>query len=173
MSEGTTARKTILFATDFSDTADAALAEAAAVAREHGAKLLILHVQGPLVAYAMTGPCYMVPETESDRLKEALSRIVPPGQGLVCEHLLVMGDPASEIVRIARDEQTDMIVMGSHGRRGLNRLLLGSVAETVLRHAPCPVLIYRGDQRQPASEPRPNGTGELPVDCRMPDEPLR
>jgi nucleotide-binding universal stress UspA family protein len=54
-----------------------------------------------------------------------------------------MGDPAGEVVRIAGDEGCEMIVMGTHGRTGLTRLLMGSVAEQIVRRAPCPVLIYR------------------------------
>jgi len=146
--------KLILLATDFSETAHGALAEAAAVARERGAKLLILHVQGPSVAYAQSGPCYGVPEMESSVLNQKLHTIVPPGDGIVCEHVLVLGDPATEIVRIARKENVDMIVMGTEGRGGLSRLLMGSVAEAVLRTAPCPVLTYRGRQRSPAAEKR-------------------
>ena len=76
------------------------------------------------MAYAMTGPCYGVPETESEFLKASLSKIIPLGNGVAYEHRLVMGDAASGIVRIAQKENVDMIVMGSHGRRGLNRLLM-------------------------------------------------
>jgi nucleotide-binding universal stress UspA family protein len=54
-----------------------------------------------------------------------------------------MGDPASEIVRIAEDDAAEMIVLGTHGRTGVTRLLMGSVAEAVVRRAPCPVLVYR------------------------------
>ena len=54
-----------------------------------------------------------------------------------------MGDPAAEIVRIAEEEKPEMIVMGTHGRTGLTRLLMGSVAEAIVRRSPCPVLTYR------------------------------
>ena len=54
-----------------------------------------------------------------------------------------MGDPAGDVVRIADEEKCEMIVMGTHGRTGLTRLLMGSVAEQIVRRAPCPVLIYR------------------------------
>ena len=54
-----------------------------------------------------------------------------------------MGDPASEIVRIAEEEKADMIVLGTHGRTGMSRLLMGSVAEAVVRRSPSPVLVYR------------------------------
>jgi len=58
-------------------------------------------------------------------------------------HRLTMGDPAGEIVRIAGEEGAEMIVLGTHGRSGMSRMLMGSVAEAVVRRAPCPVLVYR------------------------------
>ena len=54
-----------------------------------------------------------------------------------------MGDPAGEVVRLAGEEGAELIVMGTHGRTGLTRLLMGSVAEAIVRRAPCPVLVYR------------------------------
>ena len=72
-----------------------------------------------------------------------LNEVVPPCNDVVCEHRLVVGEPAAEIVRIARKEGVEMIVMGTHGRSGLSRLIMGSVAESVMRQAPCPVLTYR------------------------------
>jgi nucleotide-binding universal stress UspA family protein len=57
----------------------------------------------------------------------------------------IMGDPTNEILRIAKDGNFDLIVMSTHGRTGLNRLLMGSVAERVIRHAPCPVFVIRGN----------------------------
>ena len=74
-----------------------------------------------------------------------LSDVCPSDHQLSFEHRLVMGDPATEIVRIAEEEQAELIVLGTHGRTGLSRILMGSVAEAVVRHAPCPVLIYRED----------------------------
>jgi nucleotide-binding universal stress UspA family protein len=63
-------------------------------------------------------------------------------------HHLVRGDPAAEIVRLARKAKCDLIVMGSHGRTGLQRLLMGSVAEEVARNAHCPVLTVRNGTRE-------------------------
>jgi universal stress protein A len=54
-----------------------------------------------------------------------------------------MGNPADEIVQLARDEEASLIVLGTHGRTGFSRLLMGSVAEVVVRRSPCPVLVYR------------------------------
>ena len=63
------------------------------------------------------------------------------------ERKTIMGDPSNEIVRIAKDGGYDLIVMSTHGRTGLSRLLMGSVAERVIRHAPCPVFVIRGDSK--------------------------
>jgi nucleotide-binding universal stress UspA family protein len=67
------------------------------------------------------------------------------------EHRLVAGDPGAEILRAAREEPCDLIVMGTHGRTGLGRVLLGSVAEQVVRRAPCPALTVKA----PAESGRP------------------
>jgi nucleotide-binding universal stress UspA family protein len=82
----------------------------------------------------------------------------PTGSGGV-EHRLEQGDPAAEIVRVAEELPADFIVLGTHGRTGLLRLLMGSVAEEVVRKAPCPVLTIRvplravpADQESPAAE---------------------
>jgi nucleotide-binding universal stress UspA family protein len=56
---------------------------------------------------------------------------------------MTMGDPAAEVVRIATEEAAEMIILGTHGRTGMLRLLMGSVAEAIVRQAPCPVLVYR------------------------------
>jgi nucleotide-binding universal stress UspA family protein len=72
-----------------------------------------------------------------------LEDIRPADPAVPFEHRLTMGDPAGEVVRLAGDEAAEMIVMGTHGRTGLTRLLMGSVAEAIVRRAPCPVLVYR------------------------------
>jgi nucleotide-binding universal stress UspA family protein len=73
------------------------------------------------------------------------------------EQRLAMGDPAAEICRIAADEGAKLIVLGTHGRGGLLRLLMGSVAESILRRAPCPVLVYREPGRRGADRPATAG----------------
>jgi universal stress protein A len=72
-----------------------------------------------------------------------LEDVQPSDGSLEFCHKLTMGDPASEIVRIAEEEKADMIVLGTHGRTGMSRLLMGSVAEAVVRRSPSPVLVYR------------------------------
>ena len=135
--------KTILFPTDFSTASDAALVHAEALARQSDAKLLILHIEEPPLAYGGGELYYGLPEPSSERILQMLEDVRPSDPTLPFEHRLVMGDPAAEIVAVAQAEQAELVVMGTHGRTGFSRLLMGSVAESVVRHAPCPVLIYR------------------------------
>lgn len=135
--------KRIVFPTDYSPPAQAALPWATALARSLGAKLLLTHVDERLPAYRL-GPGYSgVSEPGLQELVKELVAIQPSDAKVDCEHRLLLGDPAQEIVQLAGDERADLIVMASHGRTGLARTLVGSVAEHVLRHAPCPVLIYK------------------------------
>ncbi len=133
----------ILFPTDFSHCGDAALRMAASLAHDAGATLLIVHVEEPPVAYGGGEMYYGVPEPASEDLRRMLEAVVPPDPAVAYEHRLITGDPASAIARLAEEEHVDLIVMGTHGRTGLTRLLMGSVAEAVVRRAPCPVLTYK------------------------------
>lgn len=137
------AQKTILFATDFSLASDAALPHAEALAQQSGARLLIVHVEEPPLAYGGGELYYGLPEPSSERILKMLEDVKPADPKLPFAHRLTMGDPAGEIVRIAGEEGAEMIVLGTHGRTGMTRLLMGSVAEAIVRRAPCPVLVYR------------------------------
>ena len=133
----------IVVPTDFSHCGDAALRLAASLARDTGAKLLIVHVEEPPLAYGGGEMYYGVPEPATEDLQRMLERVVPPDANVTYEHRLISGEPASAIVQLAEDEKADLIVMATHGRTGLTRLLMGSVAEAVVRRAPCPVLTYK------------------------------
>ncbi len=135
--------KKIIFPTDFSRCGDAALKMATSLAHDAGARLLIVHVEEPPVAYGGGEMYYGVPEPGSEDLKRMLEAVVPTDPTVPYEHRLITGDPATAIARLAEEEQADLIVMGTHGRTGLTRLLMGSVAEAVVRRAPCPVLTYK------------------------------
>jgi nucleotide-binding universal stress UspA family protein len=135
--------KTIVFPTDFSTASDAALEHAATLAKSMGATLLIVHVEEPPLAYGGGELYYGIPEPDSERILKMLEDVKPKDPAVPFTHRLSMGDPASEIVRIATDEGAELIVLGTHGRTGVTRLLMGSVAEVVVRRAPCPVLVYR------------------------------
>jgi nucleotide-binding universal stress UspA family protein len=133
--------KTVLFPTDFSHAGDAALAYAASLARDTGAKLIIAHVEEPLPAYVGEG-YYGVPNPPNPELRRMLEAVKPPGD-VRYEHRMLLGEPAAEIVNLAAKEKVDMIVMGTNGRSGFSRLLMGSITEQVIRRAPCPVLTIK------------------------------
>ena len=87
---------------------------------------------------AVTGP-----SDEADRAREQLEAIRPTDPNVTVGHRLVEGGPVEEILKVADSVKADIIVMGTHGHTGLSRLLMGSVAEGVMRKAPCPVLTIR------------------------------
>ena len=149
--------KTILFPTDFSTASDAALVHAEALAKQSGARLLIVHVEEPPLAYGGGELYYGLPEPDSERIIKMLEDVRPQDPAVPFTHRLTMGDPAGEIVRIATDERAEMIVLGTHGRTGMVRLLMGSVAEAIVRRAPCPVLVYREAAEKLARKPASAG----------------
>jgi nucleotide-binding universal stress UspA family protein len=117
----------ILLPTDFSTAADAAALVATAMARETGARLHLAHV--------------VPPATDPSLGSEQLTRLGRQlGSGLAVELALLSGRAAREITTYARDKGIDLIVMSTHGRTGVSRTLLGSVAEAVVRLSPCLVL---------------------------------
>jgi universal stress protein A len=130
--------KLILVPIDWGEPSNRAFQLAAALAREHDAQLVVLYAV-PLSA-VMYGP---PPENYLDHLLEELRRIQPSDPKTRVKHLLVEGNPVAEILRAAEETKCDLIVMGTHGRTGLNRLLMGSVAEEVVRKAPCQVLTVK------------------------------
>jgi nucleotide-binding universal stress UspA family protein len=135
--------KKILVPTDFSVAGETALDYATSLARDTGATLFIVHVEEPPVAYG-AGEFYALPPVpDADELRAMLTGVVPSDRSVRYEHRLLLGDPAGEIVQLAADEKMDLIVMGTHGRTGLRRLLMGSVAEAVVRRAACPVLTIK------------------------------
>lgn len=140
----------ILFPTDFSHTGDAALEMATALARDTGAKMLIVHVEEPPMAYGGGEMYYGVPDPQTEDLEEMLAKVVPTDPSVPHEHRLIVGDPSTAIPRMAEQEQVDLIVMGTHGRTGITRLLMGSVAEAIVRRSPCPVLTFKQPHEQAA-----------------------
>ena len=114
-----------------------------ALARDHGATLAFLHVYplpiayGEVVARRQENGYY-------DELWQKLHAYKTPNLATPMIYRLEEGDAAKEILRVADELQCDLIVVGTHGRTGLGRLLMGSVAEQVMRNAPCPVLAVKG-----------------------------
>jgi nucleotide-binding universal stress UspA family protein len=142
--------RTILHPTDFSEHAARAFKLACTLAREHGARLIVLHVatSPPIVLPDGVVSDYNVDDYLAG-LRAELKRVQASDSAIGVEHRLEQGDPATEIIRVATDVNADCIVVGSHGRTGLLRLLLGSVAEQVMRKAPCPVLTVKADRSGP------------------------
>jgi universal stress protein A len=132
----------ILFPTDFSAASNAALRYAVSLARQSDALLLVLHVEPPSVPPLGTvAPPADHMDEEEEALVTLLTTIVAADNKKVShEFRNVRGDPAEVIVRVAQQEHVDLIVMATSGRTGLRRMLMGSVAEAVVRQAPCPVL---------------------------------
>jgi nucleotide-binding universal stress UspA family protein len=130
--------RVILFPTDFSERTEAAFPLACALARDQGARLVLLYVDPPPMFHGEVVSRRQTPDYE-EQLLEALRRYEAP-QGVQPEYRLEEGPPAEGICRVAAELPADVIVMATHGGTGLRRLLMGSVAEQVLRQAPCPVL---------------------------------
>jgi nucleotide-binding universal stress UspA family protein len=141
----------ILVATDFSEAAEDALDYAVALAQRIGARICLLNAIGvpalgvPELGVALTSTVIdgIVKENQA-----ALDRLVAARTSADIEVALRTGDARDVIVQTALEVGAELIVMGTHGRRGLSRALLGSVAESVLRHAHCPVLIIRHPKRE-------------------------
>jgi nucleotide-binding universal stress UspA family protein len=135
--------RTILHPTDFSRYSENAWRVACSLARDYGANLLVLHVREvPVAVYGEFGT--VPPDTyDAEALRRELATVEPTVSGLSVERRLTEGNPAAEIVRVAKENNCDLIVLGTHGRTGLGRLLMGSVAEQVVRKATCPVLTVK------------------------------
>jgi nucleotide-binding universal stress UspA family protein len=136
--------RTILHPTDFSKHSDYAFRLACSFAQAHGAKIHVLHIaRGPVIA-PVEGVIPPEPERYKEELTEKLNQMQGEDPNILVEHQLVfVGDPAAEICRVAHAIKAELIVMGTHGRTGLGRLLMGSVAAKVVREAPCPVVTVK------------------------------
>jgi universal stress protein A len=134
--------KTILVPTDFSEHSETALHFAGALARDYGARIVLLHVIPIPIAPPIDGAIAAPPVSTADELRERLEAIDLPG--VEVQRRLIEGRPLEGILDTAADSGCDLIVMGTHGRGGIRRLLMGSVAEGVLRQASCPVLTVKG-----------------------------
>jgi nucleotide-binding universal stress UspA family protein len=141
----------ILHPSDFSRASGAAFAKAVDLAATNRAELLVLHVMAPVMP--MVGDGYVSPklyeEIESSARAQAqkqLDALVAKAKkaGVRARALLVGGVPHEQITRAARSKRTDLVVIGTHGRTGLAKFFLGSVAGRVVSVAPCPVLTVRG-----------------------------
>jgi nucleotide-binding universal stress UspA family protein/quercetin dioxygenase-like cupin family protein len=163
-----TSIQTILHPTDFSDNSRPAFGTACTLARDYGAHLVLLHVMPPSVAPLLPEPPPdpLRSAESQDSLKGRFAWPVPSDPKIQVDHRVAEGDAATEILYLAGALKCDLIVMGSHGRTGLSRLLTGSVAEEVFRKAPCPVLLVKNPLAEaPAAEAESVQPGEV-VDVR-------
>ena len=138
--------KRILIAADSSEIATHAMVVGLELASALGASVAFVHVIAPaysdgsglgVAQYELAQP----PDYEISQILDSLNGRAPIPEGAV--KFVPVGDPVRSIVEAARDWPADLVVIGSHGRDGVGRILLGSVAEGVARHAPCPVLVVR------------------------------
>ena len=141
----------ILHPSDFSSAARAAFARAVAMAKAERAELLLVHVMTPVIP--LMGDGYISPKIYDDmersmraHSQKQMDKLVAKAKtaGARARGLLLEGTAADRIVRAARSYRADVIVIGTHGRTGLARVFLGSVAARVVGTAPCPVLTVRG-----------------------------
>ena len=143
--------RSILLPTDFSECGNFARSYAASLARKFGASIIAVHVIEPMVpTVGYSGMTEPLPIADiADQLETSAERELPriaecdECAGLEIEEVIVHGEAAAEIVRVAKERNADLIVLSSHGRTGLGRILFGSTAEAVVRHASCPVLVVK------------------------------
>jgi nucleotide-binding universal stress UspA family protein len=145
--------KNILFPTDFTPHARAALKYAAAFAHEGRGRVVLFSVQeGSVPANLLTLPGRIFDEPEKQWLQQLRAGVKdiladPLLDGLEVDPVIIEGEPAPEIARAVRDFQIDLVTSVTHGRKGLSRALWGSTAEEIISEAPCPVLTIRPPQR--------------------------
>jgi nucleotide-binding universal stress UspA family protein len=141
--------KTILFATDFSESSDYAFQYAYALARKFEARLLLMHVINEPVD--LRG--FYVPHISFEKLEEEIEEGAKKMMEKFCsthihdfdnyETLIVPGIPYDEVIKKATENSADLIVLGTHGRTGLDHVLFGSTAEKIVRKSPVPVMTIR------------------------------
>ena len=147
--------KHVLVATDFSEPSDAALSYGREVARTFAATLHVLHVTDNLtLQYGLEGYSTLLPEMQEDveaAARKHLEELITEQDRLALHAkpvVITAVAKAAAIVHYARDHAIDLIVMGTHGREAISHLLMGSIAERVVRTAPCPVLTVHHPERE-------------------------
>lgn len=141
--------KNILYPTDFSSYSNAAYFHALGLAEAYGATLTVVYV------YTPGSESRSRPDAERAYWRNQLEQIRPANARIPVSHVLLEGDAADEIVRFAAEACVDVVVLGTHGRTGIDRADMGSVAEKVMREAGCSVLVVK--------LPRGNRTAERPM----------
>jgi len=149
------ALKTVLVATDFSETSDVALRYGKALAQAFGASLHVLHVvQEPFAQpWAVEAYGFSLATLQEEWVREAKARIektLTPEERTAyrAELVTVLGHPVVEILKYADERNADLVVIGTHGRGPLGHMVMGSVAERIVRKATCPVLTVHHPERE-------------------------
>ena len=147
--------KKILYPTDFSDSSLEALPYALSFARDYKAKLILMHVVNEAIfSEGLSLARAIAPEAlgqeMADEADRRLKMLIPADQraGLDVEMVILHGMPFLEVIRYAKANDVDLIVIGTHGRSGMDHIIFGSTAEKVVRKAPCPVLSVKPAQRE-------------------------
>jgi nucleotide-binding universal stress UspA family protein len=137
----------ILHPTDYSDNSAYAFKIAVSLAEQHGAILYVAHVVeslGPELVTVGEATTQLQPQAHVQQLWDELRQVkAPPDSPITVKHILAEGPPAGEVAEIARKHHCDLIVISTHGRTGLERLLMGSIAEKIVRLAPCAILTVK------------------------------
>jgi nucleotide-binding universal stress UspA family protein len=156
--------KSVLLATDFSKASEKPLRHALAIARHYGAKFYLAHVVSAL-GFTLTGPDAVIAVTDAAwrDARQLEDDLVQRGAlaGLRHEVIIRQGDVWEQLEKLVRQEEVDLVVIGTHGRRGIGKLLLGSVAEQIFRQADCMVLTVG-----------PSSLPEVPIESRRPIRPF-
>lgn len=140
----------ILVAVDFSALSRKAVDYAAAFSRQFDAELSLVHVIQLYPLLPEMAPVDIEPVQDAQANLDELKATV--GHGINCQTFVRTGDPQAELINTAKELGADLIVIGTHGRTGLARVMLGGTAEKVVRHAGCPVLVVRESERDFVSE---------------------
>lgn len=142
--------KRILLPTDASQESEESLEYAVSLARDNHAELDILHIEPKFVPMAGYMP-YVVPGEDEGETLARVQEKIPVPHDVVSHYYMTNGGVVEEIIYFARQNPIDLIVIGTHGREGWQRLIRGSLAAEIIRHAPCPVLSVRYGRHPPVN----------------------
>ena len=163
--------KEILVPVDFTECTDKALSYALSFARQFGASLTLLHVIEPVLAASSEAVLVDVPSDDEIQRELANLRTRLEGQA-ECRTVLRKGNAVKEIIDVASERDCDLIILSTHGRTGLDRLISGSTAEKVVRRAGCPILVVRPHEHDfvandPAIRERAGARPESRIEAEM------
>ena len=140
----------ILVPVDFSEHSQKALRYALAFATQFGAEVILAHIVEQMVYPGdWMYPPLAVTDFAEEKREQVIERLraLDAGSGVKTQHVVRLGRAWQEVIEIAREQKADLIILATHGYTGLKHALLGSVAEKIMRHAPCPVLSVRPEER--------------------------